>query len=255
MKTIDKAVALLDRMAEEPAALGVTELSKATGLDKAVVHGLLRSLVDNGLAEQVPEGRKYRLGAKMLRFGYIRQASLPVVDCARETVRWLRDTSGESAQMSLFLGDRMQVAVVYECDLPSRVGFRIGRELPLHCTAAGLAVLGALPEEVAETLMAGPFSETPERPDQLMDPGRVRELVDEARRSGVSFAEKTYTLDVSSVGAPILEASGRPIAALAVAGPVHRVDRDRMEAFARLVRGAALEVSRAMGYGGAARAA
>lgn len=255
MKTINKAVALLDRFSERATVLGVTDLSQATGLDKSVVHGLLRSLVHNGLIEQVPDGRKYRLGPKMLSYGHVRAASMPVIDCARDVVRDLCDKSGESTQLSLFVGDAMQVALAFECDLPARVGFRVGRMLSLHCTATGLAVLSAMPEPFVDTLVSEPLKKMEGRPDMLMDPKQVRALVEEARARGVAYAERTFTSDVTSVGAPVLDAAGDPIAAVAVAAPAHRMDRERMEQFGALVRAAAARISEAMGYVGADRAA
>ncbi len=247
VKTIDKAVALLDRLAEAGAPQGVTELARAVGLNKAVVHGLLKSLVENGLAEQVPDGRKYRLGHKMLRYGHVRQVDMPIIECARDLVRSLGEQSGESAQLSLRLGRNVQIAVAFECDHPTRVGFRVGRELPLHCTAAGLAILSALPREQVDALLAAPLDFVPERPDMLMDPVRVRALVDEARRVGYAVADRTYATDATSVGAPIFDAGGAPVAAIVVAGPTHRMPPDKIRQAAELVTGAARTLSRAMG--------
>lgn len=255
MKTIDKAVALLDRLAEGGVPQGVTDLARAVGLNKAVVHGLLRSLVENGLAEQVPDGRKYRLGPKMLRYGHIRQVDMPVIDCARDLVRSLRDQSDESAQLSLFLGHGTQIAVAFECDHPTRVGFRVGRQLPLHCTASGIAVLSVLPEARAEALLSVPPQPVPDRPDMVTDPVRVRAMVEDARRTGFAVAERTYAIDTTSVGAPVFDAGGAPIAAIVVAGPAHRMTPDKVRHAAELVTGAARTLSRAMGYDTTADAA
>jgi len=255
MKTIDKAVSLLDQFSERSNTLGVTDLARATGLDKSVVHGLLRSLAHNGLIEQVPEGRKYRLGAKMLSYGHVRAASMPVIECARGVVRELRDQAGESAQLSVFLGDEMQVVVAFESDQPARVGFRVGRALSLHCSAVGLAVLSALPADFVDDLLSKPLKRLEGRPDMLMDPKRVRMLVEEARARGVAYADRTFTSDVTGVGAPVFGAGGEPIAAVAVSAPAHRVDRERMEQFGALARAAAARISAAMGYAGTERAA
>jgi DNA-binding IclR family transcriptional regulator len=115
--------------------------------------------------------------------------------------------------------------MVYIARFPSHKRFfihmPIGRRLPMYCTASGRAYLSALPrDEVRDILQRSALRAF--TPHTLTDIPRILEIVDAARELGYAWAsEECYRGDLT-LGAPILGANGRPVAAVNLSGPTSR---------------------------------
>ncbi|MDP7586137.1 MAG: helix-turn-helix domain-containing protein, partial [Verrucomicrobiota bacterium] len=58
---------LLDFFSERHPAIGLSEMARLAGCDKATTRRLLLALERSGMVEQLLESRKYRLGVAPLR--------------------------------------------------------------------------------------------------------------------------------------------------------------------------------------------
>ena len=71
MGTVGKALDLLDLFTRGQPQLGLSQLARASGLNKATCHRLLTELESRGLLEQTGPAREYRLGPATLRLSLI----------------------------------------------------------------------------------------------------------------------------------------------------------------------------------------
>ncbi|NJO36356.1 MAG: helix-turn-helix domain-containing protein [Rhizobiales bacterium] len=142
MGTITKALDLLNVFSRSNPELGLGDVVRLTGRDKATVHRHLVELQQNGFLEQHPKTRAYRLGPALLRLSGVREATHPFRQLIRPVVTQLADQVGELAHASLLQGTRLSPA--FHAD-PERHGTRVrfdeAEMLPLHATSSGLAVL------------------------------------------------------------------------------------------------------------------
>ena len=65
---VDRAMELLLLLEGNPRDMGVTELSKALGVQKSTVHNLLQTLLARDVVRQTDSGR-YTLGFRLMRLG------------------------------------------------------------------------------------------------------------------------------------------------------------------------------------------
>ncbi len=70
-------MSLLRQFSLDKTEIGLNELARMTGQDKAVTRRLLRSLIDHGFIEQTPESGKYSRGQGFLSLARIREATIP----------------------------------------------------------------------------------------------------------------------------------------------------------------------------------
>ena len=114
--------------------------------------------------------------------------------------------------------------------------------MPLHATSAGKAFLAWLaPAEVADALPA----ELPRYTRTTVTDRLVLEAeLAETRARGFAVCVGEMVPDEYGVSAPVLDAAGRPVAAVAVWGPSARVPVARFAVLGELVASAAAEVSR-----------
>ncbi|MDX8452217.1 IclR family transcriptional regulator [Mesorhizobium sp. VK9D] len=222
MSTVGKAVSLLEQFTLHEPEIGLSDLARRAGLDKATARRLLMALAAHRLIEQEPRSRRYRLGAGLSRLARIRDAHFPFVRLAAPVIRELSLETGETVHLSEFSAGALLTLHVELSAKANRVNVDVGQVLPLHGTASGIAFLAASRLEAVGAYLEKPLqaftSFTMTRPDEL-----VKAIALAASR-GYSRSSQGYEEGVHSIGAAILGADGQPIGTLAVASPVSRVD-------------------------------
>lgn len=225
VRSVRNACAVLDAIAARQ-PVGVSELSRATGLDKSGVHRIAVTLHGAGWIR--PAGgaaTRWELSptfARLARAG----GTASLATAARPTMERLRDETGESVLLAVVDADR-QAMVVREA-VESRQAVRLtataGTELPVPGSAAGRAIAAHLPAaELARFRAAHPGFDD--------DPPALAAV----RRRGFATNDGEVDEDVRAVAAPLLAEDGYPVGALVVCGPTTRMPADRMRAHAALV--------------------
>jgi DNA-binding IclR family transcriptional regulator len=224
---LDKAVEILDAVAAEPASLA--SLVERTGLPRATAHRLAVALETHELLSRDLEGR-FILGGKLRILGA--STSDALLDAAAIALAWLRDESGESAQLYRREGrDRVCVAVA-ERSTGLRTTVPVGAHLPLTA-GSGAQVLCAweLPATLTGLLEHAEFSD--------------RMLAD-VRRRGWAHSVGQREAGVASVSAPVRGPDGAVLAAISISGPIERLGRTPGQRFAPMVQAASRRLSAAL---------
>ena len=215
VQSIERAFAVLAALADGP--IGVTDVADRTGLPKSTAARLLASLAREGVVEQVPGDTRYRLGGRlaMLAAGLLPTRSLGRL--ARPSLVELSAKVGEAAGLSVPEGDL--VHYIDQVDTPNPVLVRdwTGARAPLHAVSSGQVLLAFRSPVVIERYLERPMERFTDR--TLTDPDDVRERLREIRRHGYTWAVEEFDPDISSVAAPIADASGEVIAAVHLHGP------------------------------------
>jgi DNA-binding IclR family transcriptional regulator len=248
MKTVRTALAILKQFTHAAPERGVTELAQALDLDKASVHRQLKALEAEGFVEQGGD-RRYRLGFAALRLASVRLAQTTLVDVAKPHMIELWRRTGETVQLSILDGDGVLYLHILESPQPIRVASRMGEAGPLHCTAAGKVLLAHLSEARRAALLARPLAAL--TPKTVTDPARLaRELATVGAR-GHAVDNEGFIAFLRVAAAPVRDASGAVVAALAVGGPSIRVTPAILRDFAVQVTAAADAVARELGHAAA----
>lgn len=222
--TVAKALALLDHFTEDAPEVGLSDLARRAGIDKATVHRMLSVMADAGLVEQRGTARLYRLGAGVLRLARVRETSFPVTAIYQPALEVLTEISGETAHAALVSGLALATIGVCESNRGSRVSLVAGEVLPFHCTASGIVALAFAGEDLRARVLAAPLVRRTSH--TLTDPGALRERLEKARSAGFAEGDQTYEDDVYGIAAPVFDTDGLAIGTLAVATPAHRMTGD-----------------------------
>jgi DNA-binding IclR family transcriptional regulator len=228
-------------------ALGVTAVARHLGLSKAVVHRILRTLVDRQLLASDPATRNYRLGpaaaaigAQALRDSDLRTLALPLL-------HELQASTGETTTVSSPVpGGRVYLAQV-ESGNEIKMTVELGRRFPLHAGASSRAMLAFLPPAEQEEVIA---SATPLTAVTIVDPAQLRASLAEVRRLGVAQSGGEREPGASAVAAPVFDLDGRVAGAISVCGPITRMSAQLRHDLVPLVRAAADSISQSLGWRG-----
>lgn len=203
---LDKAVAVLQAVADEPC--GLAELCARTGLPRATAHRLAVGLEAHRLLRRGSDGR-WRPGPALAELAG--GATDPLVDAASTVLPKLRDITGESVQ--LYRRDGMQRVCVLSAEPPSglRDTVPVGTRLPMTA-GSGAKVLAAWSDPATQRAV-------------LADAVFGERTLLEVRRRGWAQSVAEREPGVASVSAPVRDGAGQVIAAVSVSGPVDRIGR------------------------------
>lgn len=242
VKSVMAALDVLDCFADDD-ELGVSDIARRLGVAKSTAHRLLTSLRSRGLAERNPETGQYRLGVHLYELGQLAQERMRLRSTALPLLEELRQTSGYTVHLGIPAG----ADVLYVERLSTLRGMTlmagIGRRVAAHATASGKAIAAYDPELAQRRRMAGFPALTGSTIRTAADFDAALALV---RRRGVATNLGEAVTRGSAVAAPVLDASGRAMAAISLVAPTEDI-RDDLGRPARLVSVAARKLSHALG--------
>jgi DNA-binding IclR family transcriptional regulator len=237
IQSVKRAFDVLGTLGDGP--LGVTEVADRAGLPKSTAARVLATLVGEGAVEQVPGDTSYRLGPRLITLaaGFSLTRSLAAI--ARPILIDLAQTSGEAAGLGMPDGDLVHYIDQVDTVQPVLVRDWTGARVPLHAVSSGQVLLAFRTPAAIERYLERPMERFTDR--TLTEPDAIRERLREVRRQGYAWATDEFETGISSVAAPIADASGEVIAALHVHGPSYRFPAEGAKAdlAQRLLGGAA----------------
>lgn len=234
-EAIDRALDVLDALADANAPVGVTALARSLGLPKSTVHRLLTALVRRGLVEQADSG--YRLGMRLVALGLGVLASLPVVEASEPVLEALARELGETCFVVGARGGKLVVLAKAEGTGLLRAAPRVGAEVPVHATAAGRLYLALDPSAVR--MPREPFTAyTPCTPTTARE---LDERVARVRATGLDANVGEWVEGLAVVSAPLVHA-GRLAGVLACAMPTPRYEKDTASRATERLRAAATRI-------------
>lgn len=221
VNSLAKGFRVLYAFSGPEAALSLTEIAAATGLNMSAAQRFTHSLEVLGFLRKDPASRRYRPAPRLLDFAFMYQRSSGLAERAMPHLIALAEDCGESVQ----LVERDGAAVVYLARLPRQQvrvpSASIGARMPIHCTATGRAILARLPETEARGLIESADLRALTEAT-LTDVKSIMARVAEARRLGFALVVEECVAGEIAVAAPILDRAGRAFAALGVPVPRQR---------------------------------
>ncbi|MBM3471197.1 MAG: IclR family transcriptional regulator [Armatimonadetes bacterium] len=243
VQSVDRALSLLDLLGNGNASLGISEFSRATGLSKAVVFRLVRTLERHGYVTQ-SEDRRYALGTKPLELASVVLHRFDVRQVARSTMLDLAERTGESVVLTAPSRDGVICLDTVDGPQQIRVSFRLGRITPWHAGAAGKIHLAHQPDIAIRQVIARGLPRHTAR--TVTNKSRLLRDLARIRHDGYAFTVGEFDDGVAAISAPIVDSRREVVAALSIGGPAFRFGDDRVPYLIGEVRRAADEVSKRM---------
>jgi IclR family KDG regulon transcriptional repressor len=213
--------------------LGMMEIAERTGLNKSTVFRLLATLESKGFVKRDPRTEKYELGFRIWELAAsLNPSDDPAVLFLPEMER-LRDELDET--VSLYIRDgleRIRIQAVESRQAIRRVA-PVGARMPLSVGASS-KVLVAYSEEslLAEVMEKADWPENVSRE-------AFRSQLERIREDGYAISVEEREAGTAAVAVPVFSRSGRLVAALAVSGPVLRMNVKTMIRFVPRMKQAA----------------
>jgi len=227
IQSVDRAVSLLEAIAEAGGECTLTQLSHRTRLNISTCHHLLSTLVARGYVAKVPVRRSYALGARIL---YLSNACLRQVDLparAAPFIEKINERTGETVHLAVLQGDAMMKVAKRESRHPVRVDTgTLGKTDAAHATATGKAMLAWLPEDDMRRVLSHGMARF--TPKTITEWPALIEALRHVRRNGYAMDDEEYQPGVICIGAAIRDHNGAVVGAISASTPTMRANDEHL---------------------------
>ncbi len=247
IQSVRKAIDILSLFSHAQPQLGITEISKSIGLPKATVHGIVKTLVQQGFLTQDAQTNKYSLGLRLYELGTVLSGTLKINLVGLGPVHRLAQK--HSVMVRLALWDQGSAFVTMNRFPSSDVAQTqlLGPRIPAHCTALGKCILAFLPKEELRTYLEH-TQLSAYTPQTIISKPSLLEELEHIEKSGYATDSQEYVPGHCCIGAPIFDRTGNPIAAVSLSVQPPDLIRELPPPLVHDLIQASIEISMSMGY-------
>ena len=248
VKTVEKALRIIDCFFSTAQELGVIEIARTVRENTSTVQRVVNTLCQHSYLQQHPRTRRYRLGLRFLEASSLILQRLELRPVARPHLEALRDATGETVHLMVLEGEVGVYVDAVQSQQTTCVVSVVGSRDELHSSAVGKALLAFLPERQVETVLTR--HGLPRRTARtITKPAAFKQHLTEVRRRGYAVDDEEGEIGSRCVGAPVFDHTGTVVASISVAAPTQRLSRRQLPRVARLVVAAARDISQDLGRG------
>lgn len=247
IQALARASAIIDVIADAGEdGVGLSNISKITGLNKTTAFNLLASLVTLRFVEQLEISRKYILGLRNLELGRIVQRRMHIPTLARSMLIDLCKKTNETINLGLPDVLDLWVADSFKGAKLMHATAAVGGRWPYHSTALGKAFMmrwdSPRRRNIYDTCGLPQMT-----PDTITDIDALEMQLTRFRAQGYVLDLEENEIGINGIATPVVDGLGKVAAAISISGPAGRLTKDIMEQFAPDLIAAAKLVTAAIG--------
>lgn len=197
IESVDNALKVLLLLAKQP-TLRLTDVSEYLGVASSSAHRMLAMLQFRGFVRQDPSTRCYLPGPELDDLGFRVLRRLDVRNRARPVLERLNSDLHETVHLGRLEGCEVHFIDSIESTRALRVGSRLGRKMPAHCTSTGKALLATL----ADTQLKQMYEQeqlTQLTANSIGSRTQLFAALDDIRRRGYALSQEESEEGVSSI--------------------------------------------------------
>lgn len=244
MSSATKTLELLAYFSVSRPEIGLSQLCRIAGRDKATTHRHLQALEEAGFVEQNPLTKGYRLGPALLQLARTREVTVPRKMGAGAALSALADATGETAHVSVLSGTTLYPLASCESPKHSTRAIIDISTFPLHATASGLSALAFGPQNLIDVAQENLQSFTPTTVKTAAD---LIAAVTSARETGFGRSIRSFEDEICSLSAPVFDQTGLFAGSISVASVATRFTPELEHSIHQNLVTAAREITRNWG--------
>ena len=247
-RSLEKALEILLAFMPHNPEMGTLELGQRLGFHPSTVNRVLHVLANYGFVEQNPDTRKFILGHSIVELGMAVHQSLSgrLTRIAIPHIEKLRSKLGETVVLEVAGALHTTIAHIAEAPGPIRLKESVGASHGYNAAAGAKSILAFSTDGFREKILRQGLSRFTSR--TITDPENLQKHLKEIRRRGFSFDDEERNTEIRAFGCPIFDHEKKPVAAVVVAGPVHRITWERRDEIVPALKKTAADISAQLYY-------
>lgn len=237
VKSLSKALKILECFSTDEPELGITEISEKLDLYKSNVFNIIATFEKHGYLEQNPDNHKYKLGVKLLQLSYIVSSNINFRGIILPYMEKIGKETGECVYLSIPNVDEGEVIYLdsyYPSQLLQRSISMLGERAPMYCTGIGKAIMAYLPMQTIEKIIAKGLRKFTE--NTILNKEKLLKELMLVKERGYAIDNMEHEYGVKCIGAPIFNKAGKLFAGLSISGPSLRFADSSIDFFAKTLK-------------------
>src|SRR5258708_18948910 len=225
MGGLAKGLSVLRAFARDRPTLSLSDIAAATQMPAATTRRCLLTLEELGYVTR--SGRQFVLRPKVLELGAAYLESMNIELLTKTHLEELPRNTGDSAALCVLDGTDIVYVARASVRTLIRLEAHVGSRFPAHATSTGRVLLAGLSAAGLETYFkTAKLEALTDR--TVVDPGRLRQLIDDCRRSGYAAVEDELAYGVVALAVPVFDHSRRVVAALNTSSHSRKITKTKL---------------------------
>ena len=213
VQSVDRALRIIEFLAENPTGAGITEISKSLGLSKGTVHRLISTLKERDFAYQSSNTELYRLSYKILYLYNCISNNIDMFKVSRPIIRKFADKVDATVHLATLDEKRSNIVYMDRIEpMNSQKLFVmssiVGKKAPCYCTAAGKMLLSQYSDDEIRDIMKGEEYKT-YTDKTIKNIDEFLEEIHKVRKQGYALDENEYDHGIICISIPIYNSNGK----------------------------------------------
>lgn len=219
MQTIKRVSQIFSLFSIDRNELGVSEISRETGIPKGTTHRILKSLEEENFLEQGENG-SYSPGMRLFNLGKIVEKNISIINLAHPVLKKLSQKHSCAAHLAFLDGPNAVYIDKYVSNNFFEFASKIGMRVPAYATALGKIMLSYLEEEKIKELFGG-FSFKPYTQKTITNLDSLLDELKVCKKQGYAIDNEEICKGLKCYAVPIFNTSGVVEAALSLSKPTN----------------------------------
>ncbi|HUN22361.1 MAG TPA: IclR family transcriptional regulator [Anaerolineales bacterium] len=245
-QAVSRAIRLLSIFTDSRPELAISELVKASGLNRTTVYRLLAELQQAGLVAYNPNTEQYRLGPELIVLGARAVRANPLRSVSRPMLQWLAEQSGEMASLEQLENASTLIVDEIKGHHQKKLNTSIGNIWPAYATSTGKVLLAELSESQLCQLL--PEQLPPLTHFTISTRSALLAELAKVAKQGFALARNELEDGLTEIAAPVRNHQGLAVAAISLGGPSARLTTEQLTTLQTMLLHAAGNISRQLGF-------
>lgn len=244
LSAVSRTFIVLEKLSQVSSS-SLEDLARLTKLAKPTVYRFLQTLRQLGYVRK-GEGDRWFVTMKLFAIGSRALDHIEIPQVARPLAEQLSNDLGETVHLGVWDDDQALYVLKIESKYNIRMYSRVGKRVPLYCTAMGKMLLADMGKEEL-TAQLKDLKLVPFTPHTIGDRKRLEEELERISSVGYSMDREEHEEGIICIAAGVRDYSSRTVAALSVSWPKFRFDSAQENVYSERIRSTAAEISAILG--------
>lgn len=225
LSTLQRGLSVLRAFGRDNPQMTLSEVAEITTLSPAAARRCLNTLVKLGYVAK--HHRQFLLRPEVMSFASAYLDSMSLGELVRPHLQAARDETGDSSSLAVLSGYDVLYLVHVSTNRMVRLAAGVGTRYPAYATSMGRAILAFEADDVrAHYLNTCEFVSFTEH--TVTSKAELRKILEEVHKSGYSAIQDELDYGLISIAVPILDESGRSMAAINCSTSTSRVSKEEL---------------------------
>ena len=243
IQSIEVGMDILKKISEAGKPLSITEIAILCDTSKSKLHRYLTSFVRTGIVEKNQDA-KYILGTEIIRLGLVASRKLNITEIVAPHLMYVKEILNETVALAVWAQNVPFFISWEESNGPVNIGVKVGSQVSVTQSAAGLVFATFLPDEVTEKKI------NEELHTFSIDSEKFQRTMDFVKVNGYAYVKGTTITGISAIAAPIFDRTSKLVATLTIVGLEQSLDTSESSKAVQLLKERSAIISTLLGWNG-----